>query len=354
VNVTSGERKAMLRALRLAREGWPSVFPNPMVGAVVLDSDGNPVGEAHHECCGGRHAEVMAIDRAEGRLDGATLVVTLEPCAHQGKTPPCVETVAASGVKRVVAAMVDPDPRVSGRGVTYLKEHGIHVEVGLFEEQARDLNRVWVHCMSTRRSFLHLKMAVSLDGRAAASDGSSRWITGAASRERVHEMRSRAHAVMVGGGTALRDNPTLSTGKYSGHRPVRVIVTEHALPEDLTVYKDGNRTITAISAGCDWAPPGEAIVFNDLAHLLQLTLSLDLGLVLCEGGPGIATALVNEGLVDRISVFTAPKLLGGGGIPVFRDLWVTDIGSAVNLENTVVEVLGEDTLVEGKLVYRSY
>lgn len=352
MNRRAAELTAMERAVALARCGWPGVFPNPMVGAVILDPQGNTLSEAHHQCCGGSHAEAAAIEKAPGALEGATLVVTLEPCVHHGRTPPCVEAIVASRIKRVVAAMEDPDPRVSGRGAAYLREHGVEVEIGLLEGDARDLNRVWIHCLNSHRSFLHLKMAVSLDGRAAAADGSSRWITGAVARERVLVMREAAHGVMVGAGTALRDNPSLTTGR-PGHQPVRIIVAGNPLPAELTVYSDGGRTVTAVQDGCAWDPPGEVIRFNSLENLLTLTLSMGIGLVLCEGGPHLATALVNEGLVDRLSVFTAPKLLGGTGVPVFHDLWVTDMGSALTLEDARVEALDGDVLMEGRLVYRA-
>jgi len=352
VNRRAAELAAMKRAIALARDGWSGVFPNPMVGAVILDPRGKTLSEAHHSCCGGPHAEAAAIGKASGSLEGSTLVVTLEPCVHHGRTPPCVEAILASRIGRVVAAMEDPDPRVSGRGAALLREHGVDVEIGLLENDARELNRVWIHCLNSHRSFLHLKMAVSLDGRAAASDGSSRWITGAAARERVRAMRESAHAVMVGAGTALRDNPTLSTGRQ-GPPPVRIIVAGNPLPQELNVYSDGARTITAVQDGCPWDPPGEVIRFNSLEKLLSRTLSMGIGLVLCEGGPRLATALVNEGLVDRLSVFTAPKLLGGSGVPVFHDLWVTDVGSALTLEDPVVEALDGDVLVEGRLVYRA-
>lgn len=348
----TAERSAMKRALAIARNGWPGVFPNPMVGAVVLDEHGDILGEAHHECCGGPHAEVGAMLIAGERARGATLVVTLEPCAHQGRTPPCVEAIVSSGVKRVVAAMVDPDPRVSGRGIAHLREHGVQVVVGLLEPEARDLNRVWTHCLKNSRSYLHLKMAVSLDGRAAATDGSSRWISGPHARERVREMRRSSHGVMVGGGTALRDDPSLTTGG-PGPEPVRIVVTGNPLPPELAIYSDGGRTITAVPEGVEWQPPGETIVFTDLEDLLRRTLSLGLGLVLCEGGPRLATAFVNQGLVDLLSIFTAPKLLGGSGVPLFHDLWVADVGSALVLEDVNVENLSGDTLVEGRLVYRA-
>lgn len=263
-----------------------------------------------------------------------------------------MEAIVESRFKRVVAAMEDPDPRVSGRGAAYLREHGVEVEIGLLESEARELNRVWIHCLNSHRSFLHLKMAVSLDGRAAASDGSSRWITGNASRERVRKMREAAHGIMVGAGTVLRDNPSLTTGR-SGPLPARIVVAGSPLRSELAVYSDGGRTITAVQDGCPWDPPGEVVRFKSLEDLLARTLSLGIGLVLCEGGPRLATALVNEGLVDRLSVFTAPKLLGGNGVPVFHDLWVTDIGSALTLEHASLEVLEEDILMEGRLVYRS-
>ncbi len=351
MTVTPGETAAMDRALTLARGGWPGVFPNPMVGAVVLNGEGAVIGEACHECCGAPHAEVMAMDRAGKVPAGATLVVTLEPCVHQGRTPPCVDRIVSSGIRRVVAAMADPDPRVSGRGFDYLRDRGIEVVAGVREKEALELNRVWIHCLKRRRSFLHLKMAVSLDGRAAAPDGGGRWITGPESRKRVREMRGQSHAVMVGSGTALMDDPSLAHDG-PGFRPARIVVAGSPLPARLKLYSDGERTVTAVPAGSRWNPPGETVVFSGLADLLARTLSMGLGLVLCEGGPRLATALINEALVDRISVFTAPKLLGGGGVPVFHDLRTVGMDSALSLEDMVFERLGVDTLVEGRLVYR--
>ncbi len=353
------EREAMERALGLARLGRGRVFPNPMVGAVVL-AGGEPVGEGFHACCGEAHAETVALDMAGSSARGSTVVVSLEPCCHEGRTGPCCEAIARAGVRRVVCPMEDPDPRVSGRGIAWLREHGIEVETGLMEAEARELNRAYIHHRTTGRSLVTIKMAMSSDGMAAAADGSSRWITGPESRARVHEARSACDAVLLGAGTVRRDNPSLARARTvivasaSGlldaglalfHRGAPVVV---AVPEGLGAVRE---SLEAAGAEVWEVPP--AAGGADLEELLRLTACRGLGDIVCEGGPALAGELVSSGLADRFVFYYAPVLLGAEGLPAFRGLGVSEVSMALELEISSSGTTGRDRFVEGRFVHRA-
>ena len=242
-------------AARAAMRGAGDVEPNPMVGAVVLgNGEGGSliVGRGWHGCCGGPHAEAVALDEAGERARGATLVVTLEPCCHTGRTDPCVERIISSGISRVVAAMVDPDPRVDGRGFEALRAGGVEVEVGLMAEEATLLNRVYLHYKRTGRSFLHLKLAATLDGRIAARDGSSRWITSGPARARAGSMRAEAGAVLVGAGTVLSDDPSLLPPDPQSPTYCRLVAAgRRPLPAGAKIFDSGARTVVAHPEGSE-------------------------------------------------------------------------------------------------------
>ena len=343
-------------ALQEALKGGKLVFPNPRVGAVVINAGGNIVAAGHHTCCGAPHAERDALAKA-GDVSGMTMVVTLEPCCHHGRTPPCVDAIVESGIRRVVAGMEDPDPQVSGRGIEYLRANGIEVETGLLEEQAKSLNAVYLHHRRTGRSFLHLKMAGSLDGRSAAADGSSRWITGSESRRRVHEYRREAHAVLVGGGTAMADNPMLTARGIEcpdEMQPVRIVYTDAPLSPELKMFTTPGRTIVACSRPVPVPRPSEMwLGIDSPEELLKKAADEGLGLVLCEGGRTLAASFLRAGLVDRISIFTAPALLGESGVPLIGDIGVAAIDEMLRLQDVSVTRTGEDTLTEGRVVYRA-
>jgi len=353
---SSHERNAMSLAIEEALKGGKRVFPNPLVGAVVLDEKGNTVSSGYHACCGAPHAEREALSRAS-ETAGCTLVVTLEPCCHHGRTPPCTDAIVKAGIKRVIVAMVDPDSQVSGRGIAELREHGVQVEVGLLKDEAEKLNEIYIHHRRTGRSFLHLKMAGTLDGRSAAADRSSRWITGEAARKKVHEYRRNAHAVLVGGGTALADDPSLTVRGVDCSResqPARIVYTDSELPESLQIFNSPGRTIIATDS--DITIPDSAELWAGIhspEDLLRRTAGEGLGLVFCEGGKTLAASLLQAGLVDRLSIFTAPALLGQAGYPLLGDLGVKSIDGIIRLKDVTVERLGEDTLTEGSVVYRA-
>ena len=367
-----GEQEALLmtRALGLAARGGSRTFPNPLVGAVLTDRDGEVAGEGWHSMCGAPHAEVEAIRAAGDRAFGGTLVVTVEPCCCHGRTPPCTDAIVKAGISRVVIGMIDPNPAVSGAGASLLREAGLEVETGVLSEEAEIQNRVYTHYLETGRSLLHLKLAVSLDGRTAAADGSSRWITGPESRFRVHMMRRDAAAVLVGAGTARTDRPSLSVRAVDctpEEQPVRMVAARGsdlsfvegmaaggkgltvAMPDD-SPGKLQNR-VTRSGARLWLLPPDYGGI--DLEALLHRTAEEGLGLVLCEGGHTLATALLTRKLVDRISVFTAPLLLGREGVPALDRLGIDSIDACTRLSDVSTETVGSDTLTEGRVVYRA-
>jgi diaminohydroxyphosphoribosylaminopyrimidine deaminase/5-amino-6-(5-phosphoribosylamino)uracil reductase len=346
----------MRRAIQLAHKGGKKVFPNPRVGAVILSPDGKTVSEGFHAFYGGVHAERDALGNA-GDVAGYTLVVTLEPCSHHGKTPPCTEAIADSGITRVVAGMTDPNPLVSGEGIEYLRSSGIDVEVGLLKEEVEELNQVYLHYMATGRSFLHLKMAGTLDGRSAAADGSSRWITGAESRKKVHRYRRDSHAVLIGRGTAVADDPELTVRDVpceDEDQPVRVVFAHSALPCALKLFTSRGRTVVATDI--PHSIPEDIEVWEGIRtpqELLEKTAEQGLGLVLCEGGGSLAASLLRNHLVDRLSIFTAPALLGSTGVPLLGDLNTGSIEDILKLEDVTVTEAGNDILTEGRVVYRA-
>ncbi len=353
---------AMAEALQLAQRGRGLTFPNPMVGAVVL-SGGVTAGRGWHRCCGGPHAETEALEQAGGLARGATLVVTLEPCCHHGRTSPCVARILEAGISRVVAAMGDPDPRVDGGGFEALRRGGVEVETGLMAAGAADVNRAYLHYKRTGRSFLRLKLAASLDGRIAAADGSSRWITSEPARARAGVMRSEADAVMVGSGTALADDPSLLPPEGPRQGFCRIIVTgRRPLPAGLKVFDGTARTFVAVAegSGCGPIPPSAEILpvpagpgGLDLRALLEKCASMGIGEVMCEGGSALASSLAAGGLVDRLSFFTAPLILGADGIPALDGLGIASMDGAYRVIDASRETLGEDTLLEGRIVHWS-
>jgi diaminohydroxyphosphoribosylaminopyrimidine deaminase/5-amino-6-(5-phosphoribosylamino)uracil reductase len=352
----------MGEALELAARGRGLVSPNPLVGAVVVAGD-DVVGRGWHEGPGQPHAEVVALREAGERARGATLYTTLEPCDHYGRTPPCTIATIEAGVSRVVAATLDPNPAVDGRGVARLRDAGIRVDVGTLEQEARRLNQAFLKHVTTGMPFVTLKMAATLDGKVAARDGSSKWITGEESRADVHRLRAASDAIVVGAGTAVVDDPELTVRdpSYRGHPVLRVVVDAAGrLPADAGVLSADAPTLVATTGAAAedlrdaWRAAGAEVVVYDGAHgLVPLAeLFADLGKrsvqgVLLEGGPTLAWSAVAEGLVDKVVLYMAPKLLGGATAPgVLMGGGAETVGRAIELEITEVDRIGEDVRVE--------
>jgi len=352
----------MRRALELARNGLGLASPNPMVGAVLV-ADGRVVGEGWHEGPGTAHAEVMALEAAGDRARGATLYATLEPCSHQGRTPPCATRVVEAGVARVVAPLQDPNPLVDGSGFGLLRKAGVEVVVGVLQDEGRELIAGFAKHIGTGLPFVVLKMAASLDGKIAARDGSSRWITGEEARRDAHRLRAGSDAVVVGVGTALADDPSLTVrlDRYRGRQPLRVVVDGRGrLPASATVL---NGTALALVATTPSAPPGaraawegrgaDVLVLDPdeegrvpLGGLMAALGKRDVQTVLIEGGATLGWSAVESGVVDRLVLYLAPKLLGGTSAPgVLGGDGVATITDALPLGIRSVEPIGEDLKV---------
>jgi diaminohydroxyphosphoribosylaminopyrimidine deaminase/5-amino-6-(5-phosphoribosylamino)uracil reductase len=323
---------AMRAAVAQADGVKGTTYPNPPVGAVILDRDGAIAGVGATQRAGGPHAEVVALRRAGERAVGGTAAVTLEPCNHHGRTPPCVDALLKSGVSRVVYAVADPNPVAAG-GARRLTESGVTVEVGvLAEDVAGGALREWLHRQRTGRPHVTWKFAASIDGRSAAADGTSQWITGEAARADVHRLRAVADAIVVGTGTVFADDPTLTArlpdGSLADRQPLRVVVGEREISPDAKVLNDDSRTMV--------------IRTRDPREVIQ-ALS-DRTDVLLEGGPTLAGAFLRAGLVDRILAYVAPILLGGP-VTVVDDVGVASIVQAQRWHFDDVHRVGPDLRV---------
>ena len=349
----------MARALELAARGRGAVEPNPLVGAVVV-RDGTVVGEGWHQKFGQAHAEVDALDKAGEAARESTLYVTLEPCCHFGKTPPCTEAVIRAGVNRVVAAMLDPFPKVSGQGASRLREAGIVVEVGVGEATARRLNAPYLKRLRTGRPWVIAKWAMTLDGKIATRTGASKWITGEAARVRVHELRGRMDAIIVGKGTLFADDPLL-TARPSGPRTAaRVVLTAtgEGLPTSCRLLETADAApilVITTPAGAaqlsTWRDRGAEVVALSDAEVKSVLTELGrrgMTNVLVEGGAGTLGGFRDAGEIDEVFAFVAPKLFGGfNALTPVGGVGVAGVDEAWGLAEWDVERLGDDLLIHG-------
>jgi diaminohydroxyphosphoribosylaminopyrimidine deaminase/5-amino-6-(5-phosphoribosylamino)uracil reductase len=344
---TEAERTAMARAVELASRGTATTLPNPVVGCVLLDRTGAIVGEGWHERPGGPHAEVAALAQAGERARGGTAIVTLEPCNHVGRTGPCTVALIEAGVARVVVAVRDPWPAAAG-GLERLRTAGVDVEVGVLEPAAAAVNEPWLVAMRRGRPFVTWKFAATLDGRVAAADGTSRWITGEAARRDVHRLRAEVDTMLVGVGTVLADDPQLTArdaaGRPLGRQPLRVVADAAGrTPPTARVRDDQAPTWIATAEEVGGAIGGGV----DLDALMKALHARERRHVLLEGGPRLAGAMLRAGLVDRVVAYLAPALLGAGP-NALADAGITTIGAALRLDVTSVAQLGDDVRITGR------
>jgi diaminohydroxyphosphoribosylaminopyrimidine deaminase/5-amino-6-(5-phosphoribosylamino)uracil reductase len=327
VETTAAEQSAMSRALELAATPGVPLGPNPRVGCVLLSADGRVLAEGHHRGAGTAHAERDALERAGEAARGATAVVTLEPCNHTGRTGPCSEALVAAGVRRVVFAQGDPNPVATG-GAARLREAGIEVVEGLGHAEARALNRVWTFAVEHGRPFVTWKFATTIDGRSAAADGTSRWVSGLASRRDTHRLRALCDVMLVGANTVAVDDPRLTVRDDAGHdlpdQPLRVVMGERDLDPGRRVFDGAAETLHLRT--------------RDPHQALAELFALDRQHVFLEGGPTLAAALLDAGLVDEVVAYVAPLLLGAGASAV-GDLGITTMSQALRLEVADVTVL---------------
>ena len=359
------DTKYMKRALELAEKGIGHTSPNPMVGAVIV-KDGQIIGEGYHEVYGSHHAEVNAFKNAVKDVKGATMYVTLEPCSHYGKTPPCADAIIAKGISKVVVAMEDPNPQVAGRGIKKLRDNGIEVVTGVLEAESRKLNEIFLKYITTGLPFCILKTAMTLDGKIAAVTGDSKWITNEESRGYVHRLRHRVSAIMVGVGTVIQDDPLLNTRleEGNGSDPIRIIVdTKGRTPLEAKVLNNNSTARTIIATTelaakeslAELEAKGAEIIITplkdnrvDLTYLMKELGKRKIDSVLLEGGSEINYSAMEAGIIDKVNAFIAPKLIGGreAKTPI-GGAGRTLMKDALTLNNIDIQRFGDDIMVEG-------
>ena len=359
----------MQLALQLAKKGSGWVSPNPMVGAVIV-KEGRIIGQGYHEQYGGPHAERNALASCVEETKGATMYVTLEPCCHHGKQPPCVGAILAAGIRRVVVAAADPNPLVSGKGIHILRERGVEVVVGVLQEESQKMNEVFWHYIQTERPFVTMKYAMTLDGKIAAYTGLSQWITGARAREYVHRQRHVHRAIMVGVGTVLADDPMLTCRMKWGRNPIRIIcdtalrtplysrmaATANQIPTMIaTCCKDIDKWKMYQDAGCKIICVGEEKGHIDLKELMLKLGQEKIDSILLEGGGSLNWSALEAGIVQKVQAYIAPKLLGGATAKSPVDgLGFLTPDQGVQLKNSRILRLEEDFLIEGEVNDRVY
>lgn len=363
---STDDRRFMSQALQLAKHGQYSTHPNPRVGCVIVKA-GGVIGQGFHERAGEAHAEVRALAQAGADAEGATAYVTLEPCSHQGRTPPCADALIKAGVTRVVAAMQDPNPKVSGRGLKRIAEAGIEVASGLFEDQALELNQGFVSRMASARPFIRLKMAMSVDGRTAMESGESQWITGPDARQDVQRWRARASAILTSTGTVQHDNPKLTVRdpellKSKREQPIRVVLDSKGVLKGSEAVFDENASVIFVIA--DQKAISKSIESKSNLEILHLQLNesgrfeasqlmtelaqREINELFVEAGAGLAGDLVSQGMVDELLVYVAPKLMGSAARSL-AELPFESMAQAIELELFDLRMLGHDVRMQYRL-----
>ncbi|MFA5089818.1 MAG: bifunctional diaminohydroxyphosphoribosylaminopyrimidine deaminase/5-amino-6-(5-phosphoribosylamino)uracil reductase RibD [Candidatus Omnitrophota bacterium] len=349
-------------AVNLALKGRGSTSPNPMVGALVV-KNGGIVGRGYHRRPGLEHAEVAALDSAGEKSRGAILYVTLEPCAHFGRTPPCVDRIIKSGIKEVIVGMVDPNPLNNGRGIQMLRSQKIRVEVGILEEKIRRMNDFFIKYITRRLPFVTVKVGQSLDGKIATRTGDSQWITSDKARAYAHRMRKDYDAVMVGVNTIIRDNPRLDSW-FSKRHPVKIVVdSQLSIPDEAKVFSGSSGLIIATLAVSSGQETENRVKLSHKAKILQVKekfgqinlkdmlkkiARLEIANILVEGGGTLIGTLFDEGLVDKVLFFISPKIIGGKtAISSVMGEGIKNIDRAVKLRDVKIKRIADDFLVEG-------
>jgi len=352
---TAADYSYMAQAMQLARKGLYTTDPNPRVGCVIVNS-GQVVGTGYHLQAGGPHAEIHALQAAGDKAKGATVYVTLEPCCHQGKTPPCTDALIDAGVARVIAAMQDPNPQVAGDGLLQLTQHDIETEVGLLEQQAHELNPGFIHRMKLGRPYVRCKLAMSLDGRTAMASGESKWITGEAARMDVQHLRAQSSAIVTGAGTVLADDPSM-TVRLNGvtRQPLRVIIDSNlSTPVDAKILKQPGDTLILTCSDDEDAlqllkqAGAQVVVMEktnarvDLSEVLTYLATQQINEVLLETGATLSGAMLQAGLIDELIFYVAPVVMGDNARGLFKLPGLEQMAERIELTIKEVHQVGND------------
>ncbi len=361
------DEEYMLVALTHARKGIGFVNPNPLVGAIIV-KDNNIIGQGWHEKYGGWHAERNALNNCSESPNGATMYVTLEPCCHYGKTPPCTEAILQNQIKKVVIGCLDPNPLVSGMGAAILREAGVDVEIGILQDKCIELNEVFFHYIKTKTPYVVMKYAMTMDGKIATASGEARWITGQKARDNVHKSRNRYSSIMVGVGTVIADNPSLTCRSNGGRNPIRIICdTNLNTPIESDIVTTAKDIKTIIATACDNKEKHKPYLTNgceileirlkenhiDLNHLMQELGRAGIDSIFLEGGSALNYSALQSRIVNRIQAYIAPKLFGGSRskTPV-GGVGVQEINQCFSLRNQSITWFDEDILMEGEIDYK--
>ena len=359
-------KKWMIRAIRLASLGRSFTSPNPLVGAIILDKKGKLISEGFHQKSGMPHAEAMALDNLNDDPSGGTLYVNLEPCCHTGKTPPCVDRIISSGIKKVFVSIKDPDSRVAGKGIRLLENAGVEVDLGLCEKEALELNKSFIHKNINGTSYGVLKWAMSIDGRVGLKNGESKWITTQKSRSLVHKLRADFDAIIIGGNTLRKDNPLLTTRGFKEIEPLRVVFTrtldlplkaklwETDLSKTLVVYDSSK----ANEANLKRIPKNvliEKVSSDDPKNLSRILAEIGCNKVLWECGPELATASIKAGCIQECITFLAPKIMGGDNcMTPFSDFKFISMKEVMNINLKELTRIDDNFYLQGDLKKNYY
>ncbi|MBE6049258.1 MAG: bifunctional diaminohydroxyphosphoribosylaminopyrimidine deaminase/5-amino-6-(5-phosphoribosylamino)uracil reductase RibD [Clostridium sp.] len=357
------DEKWMQRALDLAIKGEGTVNPNPLVGAVIVKNE-KVIGEGYHKKFGEVHAEVNAFNSAKEDVTGATMYVTLEPCSHYGKNPPCADLVVKKNIKRVVIGILDPNPLVAGRGVKKLRDAGIEVTVGVLEKECKKINEIFLKYITTRKPFVLMKTAMSIDGKIATFSGESKWISNEKSRLEVQKLRNKYAAIMVGINTVIKDDPKLTCRIENGVNPIRIVVdSELRIPMESNIVNTARevKTIIATTSKCNRVKRDElenkgveVVIITEiegkvnLKELIKLLGTKEIDSVLLEGGGTLNFSALKEGIVDKVQTFIAPKLIGGENAKTpIEGKGIDKLKEAYELKDLSVRVIEGDIIIEG-------
>ncbi|MFV1997341.1 MAG: bifunctional diaminohydroxyphosphoribosylaminopyrimidine deaminase/5-amino-6-(5-phosphoribosylamino)uracil reductase RibD [Acidiferrobacterales bacterium] len=357
----------MTRALRLARKGLYTTHPNPRVGCVLV-KNGEIVGEGWHQKTGEPHAEIYAVQEAGEKARGATAYISLEPCCHQGRTPPCTDALIQAGISEVVVAMTDPNPEVNGQGLQTLAKAGIKTSVGLLQPEAEALNPGFIKRMQSQRPYVRLKQAISLDGRTAMASGESKWISGEAARADVQRLRAQSSAILTGSGTVLADDPSLNVRDLDiGRQPLRVVVDSVlSTPETarilslegdtliVTASGDADRVAKFVKAGAEVLCLPGSVGRVDLSALLQHLAEQHVNEILVEAGSELSGGLLDAGLVDELIIYLSPHIMGNNARGMFNLPAIEKMANRISMQIKDVTAVGDDWRITATPVYKTH